>query len=84
MAQERLSMRKIKEVLRLRYELSMSQRLIATACGIGKTTVQEYIRRAKAAGFGWPLPEGLGEDELEKKLFPEDTVKCLTTIKTPL
>lgn len=71
MAQERLCMRKIKEVLRLRHELNKSQREIAIACGIGKTTVQEYISRAKAAGYAWPLPEGLSEDELESKLFPE-------------
>ena len=43
-------MRMIKEVMRLRYGLKKSQREIKQACRIGKTTVQEYLRRAKAAG----------------------------------
>ncbi len=54
-------MRKIKEVLRLRFELGLGQRQIARSCGIGLGTVHEYLERAVAAGIGWPLPEGLGE-----------------------
>ncbi len=65
-------MRKVKEVLRLKYALNKSQREIVQACGIGKTTVQEYLRRAKAAGLTWPLPEELSEIELEQKLFPKE------------
>jgi len=84
MAQERLCMRRIKEVLRLRHELNMPQRKIAAACGIGKTTVQEYINRARSAGLVWPLPEGLGEEELEKKLFPEEDVKKESRPPMPL
>lgn len=84
MAQERLCMRRIKEVLRLRFELKLSQRQVAVACGIGKTTVQEYISRAKAAGLEWPLPEGLNEETLEKRLFPEVTVKKESKQPIPL
>lgn len=73
MAQRRLSVRKIKEVLRLKYMLNKSQREIKRICGIGKTTVQEYLRRANAAGLKWPLPEDMTEDELEKKLFPKES-----------
>jgi hypothetical protein len=36
---------------------------------MGLGTVHEYLERAVAAGIGWPLPEGLGEEELEAKLF---------------
>ena len=36
---------------------------------MGLGTVHEYLERAVAAGIGWPLPEGLGEKELEAKLF---------------
>ena len=53
-------MRKIKEVLRLRFELGLGQRQIARSCGMGLGTVHEYLERAVAAGIGWPLPEGLG------------------------
>jgi hypothetical protein len=62
-------MRKVKEVLRLRFELGFGQRQIARSCGMGLSTVHEYLERAVAAGVGWPLPEGLGEEALEAKLF---------------
>src|ERR1039457_6601720 len=69
MPARRKSMRKVKEVLRLRFELGLGQRQIARRCGMGLGTVHEYLERAVAAGTGWPLPEGLGEEELEAKLF---------------
>ena len=70
MSKERLSMRKIKEILRLRYEKRLSHRAIGLACGIGCTTVREYVIRAQAAGLSWPLPSDLDEDGLEALLFP--------------
>ena len=69
-------MRKIKEVLRLRFELGLGQRQIARSCGMGLGTVHEYLDRAVAAGIGWPLPEGLGEEELEAKLFGNQPVQA--------
>lgn len=69
MAKARLPMRKIKEVLRLKFELGRGHREIARSCGIGHSTVLEYLRRAAAAGIGWPLPEGFTEALLEEKLF---------------
>ncbi len=73
MVQERLSMRKIREVLRLKEEAGLSNRAISRACKISNSTVGEYLQRAQQAGLSWPLPEGLDEDELYQKLFPEDT-----------
>jgi len=75
MSRDRLKMRKIKEVLRLRLGLGMSARNTARACGIGYGTVIDYDYRAKSAGVGWPLPEGLSEPDLERLLFPESKVK---------
>ena len=69
MPRERLSMRKIKEVLRLK-QTGLSNRAIGRACAIGKESVREYLRRAAEAGIGWPLPEGLTEEALEAGLFP--------------
>jgi IS30 family transposase len=66
MPQERLTMRKIKEILRLKYEAGLSNRAIAGACNISNSTVGEYLRRAAAAGIGWPVGE-LSEDELYEK-----------------
>jgi transposase len=66
---KRLSMRKLKEVLRLRYELGLGQRQIARSCSIGHGTVYEYLKRAQAAGVTWPLPEGWDDRQLEEALF---------------
>ena len=70
MPAKRLSMRKIKEVLRLKFELGFGHRQIARSCGINHGTVGDYIRRAEAAGLEWPLPEALDESGLEARLFP--------------
>lgn len=69
MAQARLPMRKIKEVLRLKYELGRGHREIAGSCGIAHSTVREYLRRAEEAGVTWPLPGDLTEAALEERLF---------------
>ena len=58
---ERLSMRKIEEVIRLKWEQRLTNRAIARSCSIGRATVGEYLRRAAAAGLSWPLPEELDE-----------------------
>jgi transposase len=67
---KRLSMRKIKEVLRLKYDCRLSHQAIAASCGIGRTSVREYLRRARRAGLGWPLPEDMSDSDIERKLFP--------------
>ena len=69
MAQERLPMRKIREVLRLRYELGRGCREIARACGVSHSTALDYLRRAQAAGLVWPQAGELAEEELERRLF---------------
>ena len=63
-------MRKVREVLRLKHALGMSYRKISEATGAGKTQAAEYVRRAQAAGIGWPIPEGIDDTELERRLFP--------------
>ena len=67
---ERLSMRKIREVLRLHLACGLSARRIAQSTAVGRTTVGEYLQRFKASGLSWPLPETLSDTELEHRLFP--------------
>jgi transposase len=76
-------MRKTKEVLRLRFELGLGQRQIARSCGMGLGTVHNYLERAAAVGIGWPLPEGLGEVELEAKLFGSQPAMTRTVKERP-
>ena len=65
--QERLSMRKFKEVLRL-HSLGFTQRQIARSCSIAQSTVHEYLKAAAQAGVNWPLPEEWNEQQLEGAL----------------
>ena len=68
MPRERLSMRKIHDVLRL-HAGGLSKRRIAVGLNIGRAAVGDYLRRARRAGLAWPLPEGLSDEALERLLF---------------
>lgn len=70
MARERLSMRKLSEVLRLSLEQKLSARKVARSCCLARSTVSDYLARARLAGLGWPLPDGMDEACLEGLLFP--------------
>lgn len=83
MPNTRLLMRKIREVLRLHNDFGLSQRAIANACGIGRSTVIEYLWRAGEAKLTWPLPTGLTDEELERKLFPPIKVSLDTPKPLP-
>jgi transposase len=63
-------MRKIRELLRLRWERQLPQRVIASSLGLSQGSVSEYLNRARRAGLTWPLPDGLGDAPLEALLFP--------------
>src|SRR2546427_7656418 len=64
-----VSMRKVKEVLRLRFGLGLQQNQIACSCSIGQSTVHRYLEKAAAVGLSWPLPEDLDDHRLEELLF---------------
>jgi transposase len=63
-------MRKIRDVLRLRLANGLPQRAIGRSLGVSQAAVSEYLDRARRAGLGWPLPEGLDDERLEVLLFP--------------
>ena len=71
MSQASLSMRKIEEILRLKFEIGLTHRAIAKSCGVSTSTVSEYITHARAAGLSWPLPEGMTAEQLEARLYPD-------------
>lgn len=68
MAQARLPVRKIREVLRLK-AAGVGDRRIAAAVGSSRSTVQECLRRAREADVRWPLEEGLTEEALHARLY---------------
>lgn len=72
---KRLSMRKIRETLRLRFELGRSYREIANSIQSGITAVGDCMKRAKKAGLIWPLPPELDDEKLESLLYSKDHAK---------
>lgn len=61
MVRKRLSMLKIREVLRLRYDLKLSDRQIARGCNTSRSTVSDYLFRTRIADLSWPLPPEVNE-----------------------
>ena len=70
---QRLPMRKIRDVLRLRAG-GMSKRQIAASLAISPTAAGDCLRRARCAGLTWPLPEDLSDQALEQLLYPPPQV----------
>ena len=79
---ERLSMRKIKDVMRLGSQ-GLSARKIAASLGISRGAVAAYADRAQAAGLTWPLPVELTEGDLESLLFPASVQVLSATFPQP-
>jgi transposase len=69
MSRKAVSMRKAREILRLKYEMGLGVRLIARSLRISHGTVVNYLQRAETAGVTWPLPEELNEEQLQNLLF---------------
>jgi transposase len=69
MVTARLSVRKIREILRLSWGLGLKPGQVATSCNIARSTVQEYLLKAQAAGLSWPLALELDDGALEALLF---------------
>lgn len=74
MSRERIPVRTIKEVLRLKWSYGLSRRAISKSCGIARSTVDEYTKRARQAGLSWPLPDDLDDTALEHLLYPPEIV----------
>ena len=71
MPAERLTMRKIREVFRLKFDCDISNRQIAKSCKIARSTVAEYLFRFQQAALSWPLPQNLDDNQLEQLLYPQ-------------
>lgn len=73
MAAERLPMRKLREIIRLKLQAGQSGRAIARSCALSPSTASQYLGRIALAGLTWPLPPELDDDAaLERLLFPDE------------
>ena len=68
MSKEKLSMRKVSEVARLRAS-GLSIRKIARSCRIARSTVADYLARLDEACLSWPFPPDVTEEALNARLF---------------
>lgn len=83
MTTKRVTMIKLKEILRLKYEAKLSLRQIALCLSLSIGVISKYLQRAEAAGLGWPLPEHMTDTELEVRLQPGRTRKALPDMVEP-
>jgi len=65
MPARRLSMRKIRETLRLLWECELSQRQVAACCGLSKGAVAECAARARRSGIDLQSAATMSDAELE-------------------
>lgn len=63
-------MRKIRETLRLHHDSGLGQRPISRCLNISRTTVGDYLHRAKIAGLSWQQAEALTDQQIYNQLFP--------------
>lgn len=73
-AKRELTMRQIRQILRLARD-GVSAREIGRLLGVARSTVQDNLKRAEAAGLAWPLPADLTDGVLEDRLFTRAGVK---------
>ena len=69
MPAKRVSMRRLREILRLKHACGATDRAIARSVGVARSTIALSLERAAAAGLTWPLPETLTDRVLEAMLF---------------
>jgi transposase len=62
-------MRKVREVLRLKFDGGLGNRRIGESCRLGKSTVSDYLDRFKRTGLSWPLQDDMDDNRLEHLLF---------------
>jgi transposase len=75
MPRKRTEMRKVKDVLRLKFEVGLSHRDVGKCLSLGPATVSEVLSRFKASDLSWPLPDGLSDIQLEGKLYTTTAAK---------
>ncbi len=83
MANRRLPVRKIKEVLRLKYDSNLSEREISRNCQVSRSTVADYLMKAKAAGISWSEALSLTDAQIEERLFPVKGIPSSVKRPTP-
>ena len=64
-------MTKYREILRLK-SLGISEREIATSCGVSRNTVSRVCKRSAELNIQWPLDPSVTNKDLQERLFPRE------------
>ena len=80
MSRKREPVRKIKEVLRLAYLEALSERQIAVGANMKKTTVHDYLLRARRAAISWSTVQAMDDDSIERLLYPREVPQDLRRV----
>jgi transposase len=83
MAANRITMRKIREVLRLRFEASLSVRQINASTKISVGAIQKLLTKANQLSLSWPLPDSLDDVELAKLFYPKADTRPSQRFQVP-
>tara|TARA_R110002153_G_scaffold172540_1_gene325403 strand:- start:749 stop:2305 length:1557 start_codon:yes stop_codon:yes gene_type:complete len=75
MPRKRTEMRKVKDVLRLKFEAGLSHRDIGKCLNLGPATVSEVLTRFKSSDLSWPLPDDYSDKQLENTLYTTAAAK---------
>ena len=67
-AKRELSMRQLRHLSRLHHD-GVSAREIGRRLGVARSTIQDNLKRAAAAGLAWPLADDVTDEALETRLF---------------
>jgi transposase len=62
-------MRHVREIIRLKFSVSIPTRDIARRLGLAPSTVRETLKRFEGSGLSWPLPDGMMDAVLEETLY---------------
>ena len=75
MPAERVAMRQVSEIIRLKFSAGVPTREIARRLGVAASTVRGTLRRFEGAGLSWPLPVGMSDGDLEAALYANHGTK---------
>ena len=83
MPTQRLSMRQLRELLRLRLHANLSLRQIKASLRLSLGVIQKVTHRAQTLGLDWPAIDALDEQQLAHLFYPNADTRTSTTFQLP-
>ena len=83
MSGKRITMRKIRDILRLRHEGNLSIRQIRASTKVSVGAVQKLLSRAETLQLGWPLDPALTDNQLARLFYPEADTRASRRFQVP-